>query len=104
MNKILASIYLWLDADAIKPGLTKARSINWLRCLPFILTHIVCLAVFWVGYGYQALIVCFLSYFVRMFAITGFYHREGFKYRGKSCRRSMGCQYIGVDDFIASRT
>ncbi len=37
--------------------------------------HVACLAALWVGFSWVALAVCLLLYFVRMFAITGGYHR-----------------------------
>jgi len=39
------------------------------------LMHAACLAVIWVGFSWVALAVTLLLYVVRMFAITGFYHR-----------------------------
>jgi len=43
--------------------------------IPFALMHVGCLGVFWVGWDTTAFIVCVSLYLVRMFAITGFYHR-----------------------------
>ena len=37
--------------------------------------HAACLAVIWVGFSWVALVVAVALYVVRMFAITGFYHR-----------------------------
>jgi stearoyl-CoA desaturase (delta-9 desaturase) len=37
--------------------------------------HVACLAALWVGFSWVALAVCLFLYFVRMFAITGGYHR-----------------------------
>ncbi len=37
--------------------------------------HVVCLAALWVGFSWVALAVCLFLYVVRMFAITGGYHR-----------------------------
>jgi stearoyl-CoA desaturase (delta-9 desaturase) len=37
--------------------------------------HVACLAALWVGFSWVALAVCLALYFVRMFAITGGYHR-----------------------------
>ena len=37
--------------------------------------HIMCLGVIWVGWSWELLVVTFLLYALRMFAITGFYHR-----------------------------
>jgi stearoyl-CoA desaturase (delta-9 desaturase) len=45
------------------------------RCLPFLFTHLGCLAVIWVGWSWTAVNVAAALYFVRMFAITAFYHR-----------------------------
>jgi stearoyl-CoA desaturase (delta-9 desaturase) len=49
--------------------------IDWVRTLPFILMHAACVLVFVVGWSPVALLVCVALYFLRMFAITGFYHR-----------------------------
>jgi stearoyl-CoA desaturase (Delta-9 desaturase) len=51
------------------------REVDWVRVLPFLGLHVACLAVLWVGVSPVALVVCAASYLVRMFAITGFYHR-----------------------------
>lgn len=45
------------------------------RCLPFLVLHVGCLAIVWVGWSPVAVTVAAALYFVRMFAITGFYHR-----------------------------
>ena len=49
--------------------------IAWVRMVPFVLMHLVCLTVFFVGFSWVALGVAVAMYLVRMFAITGFYHR-----------------------------
>jgi stearoyl-CoA desaturase (delta-9 desaturase) len=49
--------------------------VEWTRILPFIGMHLACLGVVWVGWSPVAVLVAVLAYFVRMFAITGFYHR-----------------------------
>ena len=41
---------------------------------PFVGMHLTCLTVVWVGWSLVAVLVAVLAYFVRMFAITGFYH------------------------------
>ena len=51
---------------------TKDTNIQWFRILPFILLHIACFAVFWVGVSWFAVIFMLIFYFVRMFAITAF--------------------------------
>ncbi len=49
--------------------------VDWLRVIPFILIHLGIFTVFLVGFSYTALLVFILMYSIRMFAITGFYHR-----------------------------
>ena len=48
---------------------------DWLRILPLLILHVMCLAVLWVGWSSTAVAVAVVLYCVRMFAITGFYHR-----------------------------
>src|SRR5258708_30885929 len=49
--------------------------IDWARSLPFVLMHLACLAAFWTGVSPVAIVVALIAYLLRMFAITGFYHR-----------------------------
>ena len=49
--------------------------VEWARILPFIAVHATCLSVIWVGWSPIAVTVAVIAYVVRMFAITGFYHR-----------------------------
>src|SRR5271154_990474 len=62
-------------ASAQEISVEKAHHIDWARTLPFLLMHVACLAVIWVGFSWVALAVTISLYLVRMFAITGFYHR-----------------------------
>jgi stearoyl-CoA desaturase (delta-9 desaturase) len=48
---------------------------DFARSIPFILVHLACLAALWVGVSWIAVAVCVFLYIVRMFAITGGYHR-----------------------------
>jgi stearoyl-CoA desaturase (delta-9 desaturase) len=54
---------------------SSGRHVDWARVVPFLLMHAACLAVIWVGFSWTALMVTVALYLVRMFAITGFYHR-----------------------------
>jgi len=71
----------WLDNDRhgvqevvkVRPG--NPDSIDWARILPYVGMHLACLAVIWVGISWVAVIVALVAYVVRMFAITGLYHR-----------------------------
>ena len=73
------TICQWLDSDHRRedlpdPSLLPAK-VNWQRTLPFIFLHLGCLAVFWVGISPVAVVAAVFLYLIRMFAITGFYHR-----------------------------
>lgn len=57
------------------PHINKDTKIQWVRILPFILLHLACFAVFWVGISWFAVIFMLTFYLVRMFAITAFFHR-----------------------------
>ena len=50
-------------------------SVDWGRILPFALMHVACFAIIWVGISPIAVVVAVAAYLVRMFAITGLYHR-----------------------------
>lgn len=67
----------WLDSEKaiIDPQSPRAQRIDWLRCLPYILVHLMCLGVFWVGFRWIAVSIALALYLIRMFFITGFYHR-----------------------------
>lgn len=49
--------------------------VNVFKQLVFWLVHLACISVLWVGFSWIALAVCIALYVVRMFAITGGYHR-----------------------------
>jgi len=68
----------WWDAYAIETpgeGETGEKKVEWVRCIPFFALHGVCFAVIWVGWSWPAVLTAIALYFIRMFAITGFYHR-----------------------------
>ena len=51
------------------------ETINWWASTPFILIHLACILVIWAGVSWAAVIALLITYTVRMFAITGGYHR-----------------------------
>jgi stearoyl-CoA desaturase (delta-9 desaturase) len=67
----------WLASDGASVRLEPqdADRIDWLRVLPFLLMHAACFAVIWVGVSTTAVIAALALYVLRMFAVTGFYHR-----------------------------
>ena len=74
--QLIRKIQGWFDNEAIQiTGDSDDRKVDWLRTLPFILLHLSCLGVIWVGTSPVAVSVAVIVYLARMFAITGFYHR-----------------------------
>jgi len=70
------SIISWFDSYAAADNsVYDKKQIDWLRTLPFILMHLACIAVIWVGWSTAAVVTAIVLYALRMFAITGFYHR-----------------------------
>jgi stearoyl-CoA desaturase (Delta-9 desaturase) len=66
----------WLDNQQYQPpAYANAESIDWWRVLPFVALHIALFSLFWVGWSPFAVMFALLMYVVRMFAVTGFYHR-----------------------------
>lgn len=69
----------WYDADAaVKVSVTAdvdQYKIDWPRAVPFVFLHLAVGLVLIVGWSPIALAVAALTYAVRMFALTGFYHR-----------------------------
>ncbi|MBO9529856.1 MAG: acyl-CoA desaturase, partial [Acinetobacter oleivorans] len=69
----------WSDSENAQVGTSSEyvieKNIQWLRIIPFILLHIACLAAFWVGVSWFAVVFMLGFYFIRMFAITAFFHR-----------------------------
>ena len=66
----------WFDTSAaLEVDEAREDKIDWLRAAPFVALHLACLGVIWVGVSPIALIVGAALYAVRMFALTGFYHR-----------------------------
>ncbi len=68
----------WIDSQAAgveSPDDPAGDRIDWLRASPFVMMHLACLGVFWVGVSPVALWVAMALYAIRMFALTGFYHR-----------------------------
>jgi stearoyl-CoA desaturase (delta-9 desaturase) len=87
----------WFDSYAVvesQPA-PKSGKIDWLRCLPFVALHLACLTVFWVGASWIAIAVAIGLYWLRMFAITAFYHRY-FSHRTFKTSRVMQFIFAAV--------
>jgi stearoyl-CoA desaturase (delta-9 desaturase) len=77
VRRFKTSILRWIDSEADIDAITATgiKKVDWLRILPLLFLHVMCLGVLWVGWSWTAVCVAAFLYFVRMFAITGFYHR-----------------------------
>ena len=78
-HRVLAPLIQWFDADHAPGGPERMRQepdrVDWMRCVPFIVLHAGCLGVIWTGASATAVWTAVGLYFVRMFAVTGIYHR-----------------------------
>lgn len=91
-----ASIRRWVDTqaqDAPRIDLDRVDldRIDWTRALPFALLHAGCLGVLWTGVSPVALALAGALYALRMFALTGFYHRY---FSHRTFRTSRGMQLV----------
>jgi stearoyl-CoA desaturase (delta-9 desaturase) len=62
--------------------------VSWGKSVPFVLVHLLPLGLFWTGARAVDWVVCGALYFVRMFFITGAYHRY-FAHRSYKMGRVM---------------
>jgi stearoyl-CoA desaturase (delta-9 desaturase) len=74
---ILKAVRQWADSDFLPENqkTEEGNRLDFPRLVPYIFLHLGCLLVFLVGWSWFALGAALLLYLVRMFAITGFYHR-----------------------------
>jgi len=75
MAGIWQTLRKWVVNDNQIPSDHVPDKIDWLRAIPFLLMHLGCFLVFWVGYSKVAIITAVALYFVRLFSIGAFYHR-----------------------------
>ena len=83
----------WIDTEQVPAAAESAAldRIDWLRASPFVAMHLACLAVIWVGVSPIALAVAAAMYAIRMFALTGFYHRY---FSHRTFRTSRAVQFV----------
>lgn len=91
IQNALTKFFAWFDSSSVEPGNNASEAVDWFRVIPFILMHVACLLVFIVGWSPIVIIVALFSYFIRMFAITAFYHRY---FSHKTFRTSRVCQFL----------
>ena len=92
---MFTKIFSWFDNKVVTVETSVQEGnwsdIDWIRVAPFILLHLACLAVFLVGFSWFAFTFAVLLYVVRMFAVTGFYHRY---FSHKAFRTSRLTQFV----------
>ena len=87
-----ASLGRWFDTSAQASEVRQGDDrIDWLRAAPFVAMHLACLLVFWVGVSPIAVIVAVALHAIRMFALTGFYHRY---FSHRTFRTSRVVQFV----------
>jgi stearoyl-CoA desaturase (delta-9 desaturase) len=94
-RRALGALVQWFDSDHAPGGAEKMRAepdrVDWVRCIPFIILHAGCLGVLWVGGSPFAVGTAVALYFLRMFAVTGIYHRY---FSHKTYRTSRFGQFL----------
>lgn len=93
ISRSLVSIWRWFDnqADDFVPADDEPLKTDWVRIIPFMAMHAMCLGVIWVGWSPVAVGVAIALYWIRMFAITGFYHRY---FSHRTFKTSRFCQFL----------
>jgi stearoyl-CoA desaturase (delta-9 desaturase) len=93
--RVLDPLIRFIDSDYFPRGIEATRdmpeTMEWGRAIPFIILHLGCLGVLWVGWSPVAVGVCAALYVVRMFFVTGIYHRY---FCHKSYRASRLVQFL----------
>ena len=84
-----------IDSDYFPEGarIVRARGdrFEFRRAVPFILLHLGCLGVTWVGWSPVAVGVAVALYLLRIFAVTAFYHRY---FSHRTFRTSRAWQFL----------
>ncbi|MGE0115720.1 MAG: acyl-CoA desaturase [Steroidobacteraceae bacterium] len=92
-RRALRNLKLWFIADPAELHASNLEPdrIEWSRVIPFVGMHLMCFAVIRVGISPVAVLVALLAYMLRMFAVTGFYHRY---FSHRSFKTSRIAQFV----------
>lgn len=89
MKSLWKSIVRWFDSQKVDGDPSEGpKRTDWFRLTPLMVLHLMLVLVLWVGWSPIAVGVAVALYFIRMFAITGFYHRY-FSHRTFKTSRAM---------------
>jgi stearoyl-CoA desaturase (delta-9 desaturase) len=92
VRRLLRCVGQWFDGEAGQPVPADQQDrVQWLRILPFLALHAACVGVIWTGWSMVALATAGGLYVVRMFAITGGYHRY---FSHRTYRLSRASQFV----------
>ncbi|MFM7214254.1 MAG: acyl-CoA desaturase [Verrucomicrobiota bacterium] len=90
-RRALTYLVQWFDTDYGAPRIETLKGqpdkVDWVRAMSFVILHVGCLGVIWTGWSWFAVGSAVFLYFIRMFAVTGFYHRY-FSHRTFSTSRA----------------
>ncbi|WP_298447170.1 acyl-CoA desaturase [uncultured Marinobacter sp.] len=76
VQNFFINIQRWFDSDAGSDHIdATSRAFNIVRVIPFLALHLACLLAFYTGVSAFAAGFALVFFWLRMFAITGFYHR-----------------------------
>lgn len=92
---ITSYFFGWLDNKIVENKYLSTqlhgKEIDWGRVIPYIIIHLLVFSIFFVGFSFAAFAVFIVMYVIRMFAITGFYHRY---FSHKTFKTSRLLQFI----------
>ncbi len=80
VGSVIRSVGLWFDNSSKRYTPEEIESItqyevDWVRLIPFLGVHLMCLFAFWTGWSGIAVGVAAGMYVFHMFVVTAFYHR-----------------------------
>jgi stearoyl-CoA desaturase (delta-9 desaturase) len=93
-GRVVRKLAQWFDAGvpvAAAEGDLDRDGVDWARIVPFAGMHLACLGIVFVGASAVAVATAAALYFLRMFAITAFYHRY---FSHRSFKTSRTAQFI----------
>jgi fatty-acid desaturase len=97
-RNIVLSLACWFGSYAGTEEMASApeKKVDFLLVLPFVLFHVSCLGIYWVGWSPVAVGTAAGLYRIRMFAITAFYHRCAVSARQGFFRWEIDLTYYGL--------
>lgn len=75
LNRVRQWIDSWSRPIQVQTSSSESKKIQWVRIIPFIILHVACLGIFYVGVSWFAVTFMLLFYLIRMFSIAAFFHR-----------------------------